>query len=185
MRLDRHLNLVIPVEREGVDIYVHSSPISREVFNRYFLPLSKTYAEIYRGGLNVIAGPRVAAMLLRKIAAENNELAGDDGVESGLINEIKRLTNVMVPTPQGWQAVPIQQAVEVHHYLELEEMDEIENVLVFFTLVCAMYPKKDRPILFRGMKSLWGTDDTSLNSTEFARSLAMPTEDKPSTIEAA
>jgi len=185
MRIDRRLNLIIPVEREGVDLYVHSMPISREVFERYFLPLTRTYANMYHEGLSVVAGPRVAAMLLRKIAKESGELAGPEGVEEGLIDEIKRLSNVVIHTGKGWEIVPLQQAFSVYHYIDEEEMSEVENALVFFTLASAIFRRKDRPTVFNGMRLLWGTDTTSLSCVEYVRSLPILTEADLSTKPAA
>src|SRR3954465_11092498 len=94
LRIDKRLNLVIPIETSIGTVFVHSCPIRREIFEKYFLIISKTFAAIYSEGLNVIAGPRVALMMLKQIAINANAWEGNDGVESGLLNEIRRITNV-------------------------------------------------------------------------------------------
>src|SRR5215831_13634119 len=110
VRISRSLNLVVPVDTEAGTIYVHSTPISRDVFERYYLVLSKTFAQIYQEGLAAIAGPRVGFLLLRDVAQNTrgtngapNAWEGTDGVANGLINEIRRLTNVIMPGPAGWE----------------------------------------------------------------------------------
>ena len=44
MKIDRRLNLVQPIETGSGTVYLHSVPLSREVWETYFLVLSKTYA---------------------------------------------------------------------------------------------------------------------------------------------
>jgi len=100
MKLDKALNLVIPIDQDEGRIYVHSTPISLEVFEKYFLAISKTFAAIYSEGLNVLAGPRVAALMLRRVS-------DDLGLDTGLIDEIRRLSNVIV----SGKAVPLEVAL--------------------------------------------------------------------------
>ena len=112
MRIDKKLNLVIPVDGTARGtIYVHSTPISRDVFEKYFMVLSKTFAQIYKQGLDIYAGPRVAALLLRKTAEEMDVLDGFDGVENGLMAEMLRLTNVIYSDEGGWRTMPYEDAV--------------------------------------------------------------------------
>ena len=41
MKIDRKLNLVLSVTRdEGVEVFVHSTPISRAIYESHFLVLS-------------------------------------------------------------------------------------------------------------------------------------------------
>ena len=62
MHINRKLNLVIPIERaDGSQIFTHSTPISAEVFDKYFLVIAKTFSAIYSEGLGPLGGPRVAA----------------------------------------------------------------------------------------------------------------------------
>ena len=64
MHIDRKLNLVIPVERDTGKVYVHSTPISREAFDRYFMVLATAYAEIVGGPLRAV-GNRVAMKMVK------------------------------------------------------------------------------------------------------------------------
>ena len=68
MRLDDNLNLVIPLERGRHEIYVHVSPLSREVFEAHWLVIGKTFATINAEGLSIIAGPRLAGLALKNVA---------------------------------------------------------------------------------------------------------------------
>ena len=56
MKINRALNLVIPIDSEKGQLFVHSTPISREIFEQYFLVISKTFAAIFSEGLGAIAG---------------------------------------------------------------------------------------------------------------------------------
>lgn len=182
MRINRKLNLVIPVDTGNGTIYVHSTPISRDIFEKYFLVLSKTFAQIYQQGLNIQAGPRVAALLLKKIAVDSGEWDGPDGVQNGLVEEIKRLTNVVVsvgdwgenkdgqPAPKGWQTMPYVAAVQ-RALLDEDDIAEVENALCFFTCASHLNTRMQLPIILGLIASLWGALNTPLNSTEYSNSL--------------
>lgn len=175
MRISRRLNLVLPVDTERGEIYVHSTPISREVFERHFLVLSKTFAAIYQEGLTVTAGPRVAALMLRQIATDMGVWEGPDGVENGLVAEIRRLTNVITPKEEGgYQILPYHDALR-QKLLDADDVSEIEGVLSFFTVVSQMHRPNDLVTILAGMGSLWGVQTTLSNSTEFASSLPIST----------
>ena len=75
MEINRKLNLVVPIERESGEVYVHSMPIGRQVFERYFLVISKAFASIFQEGLNFYSGPRIAAMMIRQVATEGGTLS--------------------------------------------------------------------------------------------------------------
>ena len=81
MRIDRRLNLVIPIDGAAGRFYLHSMPVSRVVFEQYFLVLAKTFSAIYGEGLSALSGPRVAAMMLKRIAQRDGSWEGQDGVE--------------------------------------------------------------------------------------------------------
>ena len=170
MKIDKRLNIVFTLERDTGPIHVHSTPISRETFERYFIPISKTFAAIYGEGLNVIAGPRIAALMLRKVAEQTNTLEGPEGVRSGLLGEIIRLSNVLMPNPAGgWQTTPLHNAI-AQEFLDEDDVAEVEGVLVFFTCVSSMHTRSQIADILK-MMQLWGVQTTSSNSTEFAASL--------------
>lgn len=175
-RVNRKLNLVIPVDTAGGALYVHSIPISREVFERYWLPISKAFAGIYGQGLSVMAGPRVAALMLKKVSEEAGLWEGPDGVEKGLMNEIRRLTNVAVPNRVngGWEVVPYDDVVRQKR-LDPDDLSEIENALVFFICASSMHREAEIQNILTGMSLLWGAQTTSSSCTEYANSLPTST----------
>lgn len=172
MKMDKTLNLVVPVERaDGILIYVHSAPISRQAFDQNFLIVAKAFTAIYAEGLNSIAGPRVAAKLIKKIAEDMGQVAE---VESGLFAEMRRLMNVVAPTATGWQTLPLTVALD-QKLIDSTDIEEVENAVAFFMLVSAMHNKNNASQINRGATKLWDAQLTSLNSTEFSSSLSTST----------
>ena len=186
MNIDRKLNLVVPIygapktvkdpatgEEKVVDnvvAYVHAAPISPEVFDKYFMTIGKTFAAIYGGGLGLFAGPRLAGKLLKKIAVEAGEWEGEGGVERGLIAEIRRLANVIVPGPKGWETVPFDGAA-ARGQISAEDAAEVENSLAFFTVACSMHRRNEVEGVLAIVSEIWGAQTSSLNCTAFAASL--------------
>lgn len=172
MKIDRHLNMVIPVfdEHDRV-IYVHSTPISRASFDMNYRIIGKAWNAVYAGGFGVMAGPRIAKKLLEETARKDDIWDGPGGVENTLINEIYRLTNVIVPAkaPGGMEILPWHEALK-DGWMSEDDQAEVENALVFFTLNSAMLRGKEKPILETAVK-LWGAQITFSNSTEFKNSL--------------
>lgn len=172
MKISKKLNIVIPVESEdGSKIYVHSTPVSREVFEEHFLILSKTFAAIHGEGLGILGGPRVAMLILKKLAAE---LGDPEAVQKGLINEIFRITNVVLLTDKGWDTMPYEAAVS-RSLITPEDAGEVENALAFFIVSSAMHRRDMLKAILPGAATLWGAELTSLNSTEFMNSLRTST----------
>ena len=175
LRIDRKLNLVIPIDRDdGARIYIHSTPISLAVFEAHYLVMAKTFAAIYNEGLGVTAGPRVAAMTMKKIAENLGVWAGEGGVESSLVNEMKRLTNVLAPGANGWDTVPYSEAVK-RGIIDEDEASEVENALAFFTVAYRLHRKTEREAILNGASRLWGGEISSLPFTEFRNSLPTST----------
>ena len=188
MKIDKRLNLVVPIYDDAgktAIAYVHSAPISREVFDRNFLVLAKTHAAFWNEGLGTTAGPRVAAMLLRLVAdqldgpdeetRERNGHANRQSVENGLFPEIRRLSNVAMPDQSGaWKTIPLENVVR-EKLLNEEDLAEVENAIVFFIVAYAMHKRTERAAIVAGAARLWGARIESLNSTEFARTLTTST----------
>lgn len=179
MRIDKKLNLVVPVDADGGTVYVHSTPLSREVFEQYFMVISRTFADIYRQRLELVAGPRVAMMLLRRVAREQGVLDGPDGVDRVLIPEIRRLTTVAIPGDRGFEHYPLQDVID-RTLLSEEDIAEVEGVVTFFICASAMHRRAELPIILDGMGSLWGAQTTSFSLTEYIASLPKSTEDMTS-----
>lgn len=180
MRIDKKFNIVIPVESDSGTIYVHSTPLRREVFEKYFLIISKTFAGIYSHGLNIVAGPRIAYMMLKQIAIEEKVWEGGDGIENGLMNEVRRISTVLLPSENGWTLTPLQDAIN-KQALNQEEIDEIEGSIIFFICASAIHRRTDLEAILNGLQDLWGTQTTLLNCTEFRNSLRPSTDKQTST----
>ena len=174
--INKKLNLVIPVETDpGITIYVHSTPIGREVFETYYKVIAKAFTEIYTQGLALASGPRVAKLLIKGIAVDMGVWDGERGVKAGLIAEINRLTNVITPDgDKGWVTMPFEDALK-RGVMDEDDISEVENAICFFTLASAMHRKAElRPIL-ESVCSLWGAQLELSNSTEFKDSLPTST----------
>jgi hypothetical protein len=180
VRINSNLNLVFPVDTaSNGTVYVHATPLSREVFERYFLVISRTFTAIYAEGLQIMGGPRVAALMLKKVAEERGEWDGPDGVRDGLMAEIRRLMNVAVVGPEGWKSLPYHTARR-DGTIDDDDAAEVEGIVCFFISASAMHLRSQLPSILSGVSSLWGAQTTSSNSTEYAASLPISTEIDPS-----
>lgn len=181
MNIDKKMNLVVPVyQDDGTTTYVHSMPISREVFEKYFLVLSKTFSAMHAEGLGFLAGPRVASLLLRQIATDMGAWDGEAGVKRGLVGEMIRLTNVIAPGG----IIPMQEAVD-QKVFSPDDLSEVENAITFFTVVCSMHRKNVLASILEQVAKLWGGQCTLFNCTDFAASLRTSTVTEDSTKKAA
>ncbi len=128
MKIARNMNFVLPVETEMGAGYVHSVPISKEVYRQHFYILSKTFAAIFSEGLGVVAGPRVAYLMLEKICKDLGVWDNAEGVKNTLVTEIIRLSNLVYPVEgKGWDTVPLDVAIE----RDVIDLDEAIGELVF------------------------------------------------------
>ena len=182
MKINKALNLVVPVyedDEKTIRCYVHSTPIARETFDKYFMPIAQTFSAIYNQGLGEAAGPRVAMRLLRHIS-ENTKTWEDDpkigyvGVKSGLVEEMRRLTVVVAKREGGWQPVPLQVAVD-QKLLDEEDAAEVENAIAFFIVSSAMHRRAERRAMLESAAGLWGALISSSGSSDFAASLSKST----------
>jgi hypothetical protein len=176
MRLNERLNFVIPLYRGDDDCYawVHAAPISREVFESNYLLLSKTFTAIHSEGLGEIAGPKIARLLMNDVA-KSMDSGSPDALTRPLMNEMRRLTNVLLRTNLAWETMPLQDAIS-HKALDDDDLSEVENILTFFTVVLHLYPKNMRQTYLDGASRMWGAQMLSSNSTEFLSSLPTSTE---------
>lgn len=184
MKIDRKLNLVIPIEREdNTTLWIYASPVRKEVFDTYFLVLARTFSMLSRNGLDPRSGPSVAARMLKDVAintpryADVNWWDGDDGVggKAGLLAEIVRLANCLVGTDAGWQTIPLQEALD-KGLISDDEKSEVINFLAFFTVSSLVAPRADRPILVNGMAVIYRLETTFSSFTEWANSLKTQTQ---------
>lgn len=166
--MNEKLHLVIPIyqEADGVEVvyaYVHAAPVSREVFEANFRNLSKTFAAIHGEGLGELAGPRIAALMLREVARDSRD---EEGARA-LMNEIRRLSNILIRTPAGWETMPFADAIE---HLDPDDVSEVENAIVYFIVSSAMHRKNMAKLFLTGAAKLWGAEVTSLDFTAFVAS---------------
>lgn len=175
--LDRDLNLIVPIERDSGTIFVHSAPIGHETFEKYYLVISKVFAELLKEGVSAFAGPRIAAVALKDMAQKMDCWEGPHGVNQGLMQEIIRLSNVVMQGESGaFETIPLHTAL-VRKMLTDVEVREVQGAIVFFIVSSCMHQRKNLELVLQmtiGM--LWGGQTTSLNSTEFAASLQTSTE---------
>jgi hypothetical protein len=171
MNIDRKLNLAIPLEREnGQFIFVHAMPIGEQVFDQHFAIIGKTMAAIFNEGFGEVAGPRVAAKVMKKIAIDEQAWDGAMGVNATLMQEIRRLTNILMPAGSDQPMLLLEDAAR-RGIVTKQELDEVENALVFFTVVSSMCRAPVKRATLDGMAGLWGAVITSSNATEFRSSL--------------
>ena len=173
--INRKLNLVVPVEvHEGVTVYFHSAPVMNETFETYYKVMAKAFTEIYTSGLSYVSGPRVAAMALKDVSVKMGVWDGPEGVENGLLGEIKRLTNVVMLGDRGWQVIPVADKA-VTNVVSEDDFSEVNNAIAFFILASAMHKKSQLKGVLEGAAALWGASVMSLNATEYAASLPTST----------
>ncbi|HEA8807617.1 TPA: hypothetical protein RXP80_004828 [Escherichia coli] len=168
MKISRNLNLIIPVRTEKGNGWIHATPISKEVFKEHFFILSKTFSAIFSEGLGVVAGPRIAFLMLERISRDSNIWEGDKGVRNTLVNEVIRLANLVYPEEgKGYDTIPLDMALE----REIIDLDEVAGELIFFTCVSSINSPEQAKGTMDVVNGIWSTQCSSLNLTEWIASL--------------
>lgn len=168
MKIARNLNLIIPVQTEKGKAWIHATPISKEVFKEHFFILSKTFSAIFSEGLGVVAGPRIAFLMLERISRDSGIWDDDKGVRNTLVNEIIRLANLVYPVEgKGYDTIPLDMALE----REIVELDDVAGELVFFTCVSSINSPEQAKGTMDVVNGIWSTQCSSLNLTEWIVSL--------------
>lgn len=168
MKISRNLNLIIPVRTEKGNGWLHATPISKEVFKEHFFILSKTFSAIFSEGLGVVAGPRIAFLMLERISRDSNAWEGDKGVRNTLVNEVIRLANLVYPVEgKGYDTIPLDMALE----REIIDLDEVAGELIFFTCVSSINSPEQAKGTMDVVNGIWSTQCSSLNLTEWIASL--------------
>lgn len=168
MKISRNLNLIIPVQTEKGKAWIHATPISKEVFKEHFFILSKTFSAIFSEGLGVVAGPRIACLMLERISSDMNIWEGEKGVRNTLVNEIIRLANLVYPAEgKGYDTIPLDMALE----RGIVEFDEVAGELVFFTCVSSINTPEQTEQMMLAVSGMWNSHTTSLNLTDWIASL--------------
>ncbi|EPW8588054.1 hypothetical protein ACWQE5_000900 [Escherichia coli] len=168
MKIARNLNLIIPVRTEKGNGWIHATPISKEVFKEHFFILSKTFSAIFSEGLGVVAGPRIAFLMLERISRDSNIWEGDKGVRNTLVNEVIRLANLVYPVEgKGYDTIPLDMALE----REIIDLDEVAGELIFFTCVSSINSPEQAKGTMDVVNGVWRTQCSLLNLTEWIASL--------------
>lgn len=168
MKISRNLNLIIPVRTEKGNGWIHATPISKEVFKEHFFILSKTFSAIFSEGIGVVAGPRIAFLMLERISRDSNAWEGDKGVRNTLVNEVIRLANLVYPVEgKGYDTIPLDMALD----REIIDLDEVAGELIFFTCVSSINSPEQAKGTMDVVNGIWSTQCSSLNLTEWIASL--------------
>jgi hypothetical protein len=166
VRINERLNLVLTIDRaDGTTAYVHSTPISRDIFNQHFLILTKTLNALFSEGFGPAICQRMAARMLQQVAGDRWP-----DVQQSLMNEIHRLSIAVVPGQRGWETMPYEDAVK-RKVFDADDLDTVENALVFFTAASWVVPLRELGDMIYPM-----LETTSSNATAFAASLTTSTE---------
>lgn len=185
MRINRALNLVVPVERDDVTIYFHSTPISREVYEANYRIISAAHAEVCAGSAaQMVNGVRTAALALKANGRRMAEEAGADGDfgASAMLGEIRRQTIAIVPNDSQWETLPVDVAIQ-RNLIDGEEWSEVENALVFFMLIYWMAGVREREATLRALAGPLGLLIESLSPTEWIGSMRQSMRQSDSTAQ--
>lgn len=170
--IDKRLNLVLEVEREDKSTcYVHSVPISRNMWKTHYTFLSMSINSLYADGFPPSTCARITYNRMLEIAEEQKERFGD--LQKTLFAEIWRLTNVIVPGENGYETVPFYNAMRDEKLLDADNVEEVQNFICFFTAASWVHglSRKEREAFQQLMTSGFGVQITSLPVTEYKNSI--------------
>jgi len=180
MKIDRALNIVMQIQtaKNGV-VYVHSTPISRSIFEQFYLEIGKVFSQCF-DSVNqahlALSAPQLAYPALKSISMKSGNWDGTGGVKFGLVNEIIRLTNVVISGEQGWYSLPFDTAVKRGFFDEDEEAETLSS-LVFFTAISKVAPKDLKDSFLEMAGSLRNWELTSLDSMAYQNGLPILTKE--------
>jgi hypothetical protein len=182
------------VSEDVVRVWAYHTPISKVVFDANFRILAATKAALESKGGQYLAsvGPRIAALTLRDEGLLDAESRGktdengnlrDDEVRA-LFAELKRLTMILCAGPNGWNMVPVDQAI-AGGVMDAEDWEEVEASIVFFTCLSSMARKANRARIAQATAFHLKASITSLPASEYLNSLPRLTQDATSAPKAA
>ena len=162
----------VQTEKNGL-VYIHSSSISRSVFEQFYLELGKVFSQCF-DSVNqahlALSAPQLAYPALKSIAQKAGNWDGAGGVKFGLVNEIIRLTNVVFASENGWESIPLDTAVK-REILDEDEEAETLSSLVFFTAISKVAPKDLKNSFLEMAGSLRNWELTSSDVTGYITGL--------------
>ena len=177
MRIDNNLNLILPIREDengtGLAWAVHT-PLSREAFESSFRILSLARTEIFsRGAAHAFGtGPTISVLTLKEEGRRDGEQRNEpdpDKAAKSLLMEIRRLTMIVAPSPEGFRPVPVDSALSSGLIIP-EEWEDAENSLIFFTLTFCLTKRTKWDMSKKATAELLGGQMSSSTPTEWAAS---------------
>ena len=165
-------------------VWAYHVPVSREVFESNYRSLSAANMTLFMRGpaFAIEAGPLIATMTLRDAArldALESGLPFEGDPIAGLLGELRRLTTILAPSPNGYSYEPVDIAIS-RGAITAEDWKEAESSLVFFTCGLWMARREKRESKRAVLASVLRGLNTSSTVTEFAASLQPSTTASPS-----
>lgn len=150
----------------------------------YYDVLGKVFTQCFGGNDPkhiALTAPQLAYPALKKAATESLTWDGPNGVKSGLVNEIVRLSNVVYANDRGWQTLPLYEAVKTGLVDEDSEA-EILSTLVFTCAISKVAPRTLAGTFLEMASSLRDWQFISLTCTEYRDSLPISKPDTALTM---
>ena len=159
-------------------VTAYHTPISREIYEANFRLLGETKIALIGDNVrHAYMASGDAVLYLRQcgrdMAAERGG-SGDFGADA-LLADIKRLTLIIAPGPQGWNSVPVDVAL-ASGFITADEWADAEAALVFFTAWMAGVSRKERLKQMSFSAQLIGGSTTSSSPAELISSLQQPSQ---------
>jgi uncharacterized membrane protein len=84
------------------------------------------------------------------------------------------LTNVLVAGERGWETMPYDVARK-RSLIDEDAAALVENAIVYFTCASSIHMETELGMALDGLRQLWNAQTSSLNATEYMRSLPTST----------
>jgi len=180
MQITDSLNLAIPF---GNGLTAYHTSISRAIYEANYAVLHASLAAMGKKGAHYLkaSGPNIANLVLKDEGKRDAAERGEEDRTPALISEIRRLTNVLVPGPAGYDLLPIDNAISMGK-LDEEDWLELEAQIVFFTCLVQTAKKADRTMVAASVASVVGGSITSLAPMTYAASLQTSTTAEPTPV---
>lgn len=166
--LDKRLNLVLEVERDDKSVvYVHSIPISRQMWKTHYTFLSMAITSMYDDGFPPSMCARICYQRMQELAEQHKDRFGD--LSRTLFAEIWRLTTILVPTDHGYEDIPFYNVMKNGKDLDQDNIEEVQNFICYFTAASWVHGlnRKDREAFQQLLTKGFGVQITALQLTEY------------------
>jgi hypothetical protein len=200
MVLNSALNLVFPIkwgEKPDPDdaestitvplVTAYHIPISQAVFEANWRIISATSAMMLKKGV----GPSVVRIATLALKDAGRADAADYGLPEGasieaggsavpLLAELRRLTTILAPGPNGYEQLPVNIAI-ARNVIDEDDWQEAESSLVFFTCGLSLPMRQRKAASANLLASTLMGSITSSPVTEYVASLptSTPTDASP------